>query len=102
MKTVFKISRFINVLALICLIGGPWGIIVTGFLQVIAAVFFLIVFPKNTLIYIYFIVVGLFFLVWNHKLDTWLFVIPLSLIFYLTYIIHYSKSLKNHTHENYL
>ncbi|WP_460218231.1 hypothetical protein [Psychroserpens sp. MEBiC05023] len=94
MKTVFKISRVLNVLALVCLIGGPWGIILTGFLQVLAAIVFLIVFPKNLLIYIYFAVVGLFFLVWNQKLDTWLFAIPLSLIFYLTYIIHYSKSIK--------
>ena len=95
MKTLIKISKVTNILALICLLGGPWGIMFTGYLQVLAAVFFLIAFPKSIWIYIYFGIVVLFFQIWNHKLDTWQFFIPIGLIFYLTYIIHFSKKLKN-------
>ncbi|MDG5492511.1 hypothetical protein [Psychroserpens sp. SPM9] len=91
MKILLNISRFINVIALLFLILGPYGIAITGFLQLIAALIFLIVFPKNILIYIYFAVVGLFFLLWNRELDTWLFIIPILLIFYLSYLIHWNK-----------
>jgi hypothetical protein len=97
MKTILNTSRVINVLALICLLGGPWGIIFTGYLQVFAALFFLMAFPKNLWIYIYFGVVGIFFLIWNGKLDTWLFIIPICLIFYLSYIIHGTKNKKTIT-----
>ena len=95
MKTTIKISRVINAIALIFVLLGPYGIAFTGFLQVVAALIFLIVFPKNILIYIYFGIVGLFFLFWNGGLQTWFFVIPLGLIFYLTYLIHFSVKIKN-------
>ena len=67
MKSTLKISKIINILALLFLLFGPYGIAITGFLQVLAAILFLIAFPKNKLTYIYFMVVGLFFSFWNEK-----------------------------------
>ncbi|KRD07567.1 hypothetical protein ASE21_18975 [Flavobacterium sp. Root901] len=90
MKTTFKIIEIINVCALIFLLGGAYGIAFTGALQVLAAVLFLILFPKNKFIYIYFSLVITFFLIWNGKF-TWLFLLPISLIFFLTFIIYNQK-----------
>ena len=88
---LFKASKFINITALVFLIFGPYGIAITGFLQVIAALLFLIAFPKNILIYIYFAIVGLFFLFWNEKVFDIQFIIPIGLIIYLSYLIHFKK-----------
>lgn len=91
MKSILNISKAINILALSFLIFGPYGIAITGFLQVLAAIFYLIAFPKSKLIYIYFAVVGLFFSFWNEHVFDWQFTIPIGLLIYLTYIIHFKK-----------
>jgi len=90
-KTIFKIVQIINIIALLFLLLGLYGIAVTGALQVLAASLFLVLFPKNKLIYIYFGLVALFFLLWTDKEFNWLFLIPIFLIFYLTFIIYNQK-----------
>ncbi len=83
----------INILGLCFLILGPWGIAITGGLQVLDSLFYLIVFPKDKLIYSYLIVVGIFFLVWDYQFN-WMFSIPILLMIFLTYIIHFQKTQK--------
>ncbi|MCV9927326.1 hypothetical protein OIU83_06670 [Flavobacterium sp. LS1R49] len=92
MKTTFKIVEFINIVALLFLILGGYGLAITGALQVITAIFFFLLFPKNKLIYIYFGLVITFFLIWDRHTFNWLFLLPASLIFFLTYIIYNQKS----------
>ncbi|WP_310554870.1 hypothetical protein [Flavobacterium sp.] len=91
MKTLFKTTKIINIIALLFLLMGGYGLPATGFLQVIAAIIFIIMFPKNKLIYIYFILVILFFLIWDQHSIDWLFAIPAFLIFFLTFIIYKQK-----------
>jgi Na+/proline symporter len=91
MKTVLNISKIINILALCCLIGLAYGLILTGILQVLAAILFFIVFPKEKLIYIYFGIVGLFFLIWEGNPFGWQFGVILGLMILLTYTIHTKK-----------
>ena len=90
----FKIIKITNIIALAFLLLGGYGLAVTGILQVIAALFFLITFPKNKLIYTYFSIVILFFIIWDRHTMDWLFVIPIGLIFFLTYIIYNQKKIK--------
>lgn len=87
----FKIIKTINIIALLFMLLGGYGLAITGFLQVFAAILFLITFPKNKLIYIYFAIVILFFLIWDGHSMNWLFVIPIALIIFLTYIIYNQK-----------
>ncbi|MFD2915976.1 hypothetical protein [Psychroserpens luteus] len=91
MKTVLKISKVINILALCCLIGLAYGLVLTGILQVLAAILFFIAFPKEKLIYIYFAFVAFFFLVWEGNPFGWQFIFPLGLMILLTYTIHTKK-----------
>ena len=90
MKTTFKIIEILNIAALMFLLLGGYGLAITGGLQVLAAIFFLILFPKNKLIYIYFGLVIIFFLIWNGEFS-WLFLLPILLIFFLTFIIYNQK-----------
>ncbi|MDQ6529499.1 hypothetical protein [Flavobacterium sp. LHD-85] len=90
MKITFKIVEIINICALTFLLAGAYGIAFTGALQVLAAILFVLTFPKNKLIYIYFGLVILFFLIWNGEFS-WLFLLPISLIFFLTFIIYNQK-----------
>ena len=90
MKTTFKVLEIINICALLFLLLGAYGLAVTGALQVLAAALFLILFPRNKLIYIYFGLVIIFFLLWNGEFS-WLFLLPISLIFFLTFIIYNQK-----------
>lgn len=92
MKTAFKIVKIINIIALLFLLFGVYGIAITGALQVLAATLYLTLFPKNKLIYVYFGLVGLFFLLWDGDDFDWLFVIPIFLIFFLSNIIHFQKT----------
>lgn len=91
MTLPFKVIKVINIIALFFLLLGAYGLAVTGFLQVIAALFFLVTYPKNKLIYIYFSFVILFFIIWDRHTMDWLFIIPIGLIFFLTYIIYNQK-----------
>ena len=94
MKLPFKIIKVINIIALVFLLLGFYGLAITGYLQVFAALLFFIKFPKNKLIYIYFSFVMLFFIIWDrHTMDA-LFTIPIALIFFLTYIIYTQKETK--------
>ncbi|WP_432671900.1 YqjF family protein [Flavobacterium sp. SM2513] len=79
--------KILNSIALLFLFGGAYGLPVTGLLQLIIAIVFLIFRPKNKSIYIYFTLVIIFFCLWNGNF-TWLFSIPVFLILFLTYIIH--------------
>ena len=96
MKNTFKILKIINLVALAFILVLGYGWPITGGLQVLAAIMFAIVFPKNKLIYVYFFSVILFFLVWGEICD-WdttnaLFLIfPLILVIFLTYIIYNQK-----------
>lgn len=94
MKTQLKITKIINIIALLFLLLGGYGIAITGGLQVLAGMLFLIAFPKNKLIYIYFGLVTLFFIIWNGDFK-WLFTIPIFLIGFLTYIIYSQNKLKS-------
>ncbi|MES2574651.1 MAG: hypothetical protein V4572_06895 [Bacteroidota bacterium] len=87
----FKIIEIINISALLFLLAGGYGLAITGALQVFAAILFLIIFPKNTLIYIYFTLVTVFFLIWNGDTLDWLFLLPIALVFFLTFIIYNQK-----------
>lgn len=91
MKTSLKIIEIINVAALLCVFASLYGLVFTGFLQVVAALIFIITFPRNKFIYVYFGLVIFFFSLWNGSLKDPLFVIPIFLIFYLTFIIYYQK-----------
>ncbi|MCD2260468.1 hypothetical protein [Psychroserpens luteolus] len=93
MKTVLKLSKITNIIALCFLIFGAYGLIFTGFLQVIAAILFLIVCPKDKLIYLYFILVAAFFLLWDGTIArlSWVLIIPPYLLIHLSYIIHSKK-----------
>lgn len=90
MEIAFKITKITNFVGLLFLLLGAWGIALTGILQVASGIIFLILFPKNQCIYIYFSLVLLFFIAWNGSFD-WFFSIPIFLIFFLTYIIHTQK-----------
>ena len=90
MKTTLKITKGINIIAVLFLLLGPYGIAITGALQILASILYLIVHPKNKMIYLYFSLVGLFFFLWDGNF-TWLFSIPIFLIFFLTYIIHFQN-----------
>lgn len=92
MKIPFKITKILNIIALFPLLLGAYGLALTGFLQVIAAILFLLEFSKNKLIYIYFALVIMFFIIWDRNSMDWLFTIPIFLIFFLTYIIHFQKN----------
>lgn len=87
MKLSIKHIKVINIIALLFLLFGGYGIAFTGLFQVLAAILFLLHSPKNKLIYIYFGLVFFFFIFWDGKFS-WFFLIPVFLIFFLTYIIH--------------
>ena len=87
METSLKYIKLINIIALLFLLFGGYGLPITGLLQVLAATIFLINFPTNKLIYAYFSLVLLFFCIWDGDF-TWFFLIPIFLIFFLSYIIH--------------
>lgn len=91
MKVPFKVIEITNITALMFLLAGGYGLPITGFLQVFAAVLFLITFPKNKLIYSYFSLVIIFFLIWDWHTMDWLFLLPIFLVFFLTYIIYAQK-----------
>ena len=94
MKHVLKASKFINITALLFLLFGPYGIAITGFLQVIAAIFICNSISKKTYgFYIYFAIVGLFFIFWNEKVFDWQFTIPIGLLIFLSFLIHSKKNL---------
>ena len=92
MRVPFIIIKILNIIALLPLFLGVYGLALTGLLQVIAAILFLLEFPKNKLIYIYFTLVIVFFIIWDRNSMDWLFTIPIFLIFFLTYIIHFQKN----------
>lgn len=92
MRTLFTIAKIINIIALLFLLIGPYGLAITGALQVLAAAIYFFVFPKSKLIYIYFGLVALFFLIWDREGFSWLFAIPFFLIAFLSYAIHFNKN----------
>ncbi|MFC7773739.1 hypothetical protein [Flavobacterium sp. GCM10027622] len=101
MKTALKIIEIINIAALMFLLMGAYGLPVTGFLQVVAALIFVGTFPKNKFIYVYFGLVIFFFSVWSGSLEDWFFIIPIFLIFFLTFIIYHQKwKLKKENQES--
>lgn len=91
METLLKTIKIINIIGLLFLLLGAYGLALTGLIQVFAATLFAFTFPKNKLIYYYFGLVVLFFLVWDRKSMDLLFLLPISLISFLTFIIHKQK-----------
>ena len=77
MKTVLKISKILNIIAIFCILGLAYGLIFTGILQVIAALLFVIAVPREKLTYIYFIFVILFMAIWRGNIFGYQFLIPL-------------------------
>lgn len=68
---------------------------ITGALQVFVALILLLVNPKNIHLYIYFALTILFFTLWLvFHIENWLFLLPVVLAIYLTYIVgeEYQKS----------
>lgn len=98
MKIAFKIVEIINIIALLFLCFLAYGIAITGFLQIISAIFFLLLFPKNKRIYIYFGLVIFFFYFWDGQFG-WFFSLPLFLVGFLTFII-YNQKLKIKKSQN--
>ncbi|WP_044399807.1 hypothetical protein [Lacinutrix sp. Hel_I_90] len=94
MKKAFKILKIVNIIALVFLLLGPYGLPVTGGLQIICGLFFTFLFPRNKLIYIYLGLVLFFFLAWTREIN-WFLMLPISLIFFLTYIIYSQKIQKS-------
>ena len=90
MEFLLKYIKLINIIALLFLLFGAYGIAFTGIFQIVAAILYILYNPKNKLIYIYFSLVVLFYIIWDGEF-TWLFLIPIFLIFFLTYIIHFYK-----------
>lgn len=88
----FKIVQIINIIGLLFLLLGAYGIAFTGFLQIIAALSFWTLYPKNKFIYIYFVLVILFFSVWDGTFSL-SFSLPIFLIFFLTFIIYNQKKM---------
>ncbi|MBO6606183.1 hypothetical protein [Psychroserpens sp.] len=93
MKTVIKISKVVNIIALLFLLLGLYGLPMTGLLQVIAAILIFAARPKEKLLWVYFGTVLAFFCIWDYKIIQWqwLYIIPPSLIILLTYVIHFKK-----------
>lgn len=93
MKTVIKISKVVNIIALLFLAFGFYGLPFTGLFQVIAAILLFIARPKEKLLWIYFGSVVTFFFIWDNNIIhwQWIFAIPLCLLLLLTYIIHFKK-----------
>ncbi len=94
MKKSHKSYKILNILALFCLLGGPWGLPFTGLLQIIAAIFFLISFPKDKWIYAYFLITASYLIIikiYINFFDLRFFIIPIFLVFYLTYVLHFKK-----------
>ncbi|WP_047545245.1 hypothetical protein [Psychroserpens sp. Hel_I_66] len=91
MKNLLQISKVTNIIALLFLIWLGYGLMFTGALQVLAAVLFVIAFPREKLIYLYFAIVGLFFLIWQGNPFGWQFAIIVGLMILLTYTIHTKK-----------
>lgn len=100
MNLIIKIARVINIIALCFLILGPYGLVITGFLQVISAIVIWLAFPKSKWIYSYFIAVILFFLVWDKRVESYMFLIPIMLLFYLTYLIHFKFKKVHYENSN--
>lgn len=96
MKILFKIIEVFNIIAVLFLLAGAYGIAITGFLQIMVALLFVVVQPKNKLIYCYFGLVAIFFLTWDHSSMDWLFALPIFLVFFLTFIIYRHKKHLNH------
>ncbi len=93
MKLLIKSTKVINITALCFLLLGPYGLAITGFLQVIAAILFLIAFPIDKYIYVYLVSVCLFFIFWDiDSFFKWQIFIPIALMLFLTYIIHFKKN----------
>lgn len=88
---MLRISKIINVLALCFLVGGAYGLAFTGLLQILAGLFFMFTIPKHHLIYLYFFIVAVFFCIWRGDIFGWQCVIPIGLMFFLTYIIHFES-----------
>lgn len=68
---------------------------VTGGLQFLIALILLLVNPKNVHLYIYLALTILFFTLWMvFHIENWLFLVPVVLAVYLTYIVgqEYEKS----------
>lgn len=68
---------------------------VTGGVQLFIALILLVVNPKNIHLYIYFAITILFFTLWMvFHIENWLFLLPVVLAVYLTYIVggEYEKS----------
>ncbi len=94
MKITYQLSKILNVIALFCLLGGPYGLAFTGIIQIVAAFFFLIAFPKSKLIYGYFTITSLFFILIKnnvYEFFSFILIVPIALIFFLSYIIHLKK-----------
>lgn len=94
MKITYQISKILNVMALLCLLVGQYGLPFTGILQILAAFFFLIAFPKSKLIYTYFTITSLFFISIKtnvFELFSPILLVPIVLIFFLSYIVHFKK-----------
>lgn len=105
MKTLLRLNFFalglpfaLALLAIIdvnLLVLAFLSTMVTGVLQVFIALILLVVNPKNFHLYIYFAVTALFFILCLvFHIENWLFILPVVLAVYLTYIVGrgYEKS----------
>jgi hypothetical protein len=86
-------SKTLNVIVLCFIIFGGYGLTRRGLLQVLAFMLFLIVFPKDKLIYVNFILVATFFLLWNRNIMDlkWILITPAYLLIHLSDLIQSKK-----------
>lgn len=106
-----KTLKYINVFALglpflLGLIGFAdndiwfWALLstmITGFLQILVALLLLFWIPRSIHLYIYFFFTMLFFVLWiGFGIEYWLFVLPVLLAFYLTFILYNNKKVEHY------
>lgn len=74
------------------------SLILTGLIQIVLAICVYKDYGNNRHLKLYFILVAVFFILWFATWEVYLMVLPISLAFYFTYILHFT--LKSKKHEN--
>lgn len=98
---LFAISLPIILLFLNIVIDGFYllaavSLIITGLIQIVLALCLYGDCNNNRHLKLYFILVAVFFILWFVTYEVYLIILPISLAFYFTYILHCTLIIKNH------
>lgn len=77
---------------------ATFSLILTGLVQIVLAICVYKDYNSNHHLKLYFILVAVFFTLWFATWEVYLMMLPISLAFYFTYILHFT--LKPKKHEN--